>query len=596
LRKLFIKFKYSLYRILKQRNKYISDKNFLIVASIIIGLVSSAAAIMLKVFVHFLEDVLINIENYEYSFLNLFYPLIGISLSVIFIKYALNNIRYEKGLGSIIHSIAQRQSSLKKHKTFSHLITSALTVGFGGSVGLEAPIAVTGSAIGSNIARQLFLSKKEKTLLLASGAAAGISAIFNSPLAGVIFAFEVILQQVSVPAFIPLLIASATASVVLNIFYQGQLITYIPTAWDFHAIPEYLILALTCGLLSAYTIRVTHKIESRFANKDNNIFKAASGGLLLGIFIFFIPMLYGEGYSLINIILSGRFDSIIAHNPFSPDYGTTAMLFIVLASAILLKPFAAAITISAGGNGGIFAPSMFMGALNGLLVARIINLSGFTNLNELNFVVVSMAGMLSGVLSAPLSAIFLIAEVTGGYSLFVPLMIVSAMSFFIARYFEPNSIYTKRLVEQGLLETDTEKKLLQNFSVVSVLEDDFMVLHPHETLGAFTKCVVESKRNVFPVCMPDGSFVGTVLLDNAKEILFKHELYEKIRVSDLMTISNDFLDKEDSLEMAMEKFELKQDLWNLPVLDGEKYCGFVSKTGVLNKIRDALREEEKQRS
>ena len=400
----------------------------------VVAIVVSFAAICLKWFIHFIESLLLNTSLLELSFANLFLPLVGILLSLLFVKYALRNKNFEKGLAAVIYKVNYKKGKIELFHSYAHLITSAFTVSLGGSVGVEAPIAATGSAIGSNLASRFFLSENDRNLLLACGASAGISAIFNCPIGAVIFALEVILRRVAVPAFVPLLIASATASVISNMFYTSQIISFTAQAWQIEAIPYYVVLAIICALFSVYTIRVIYGLETRFNNVKLKYNKAIIQGLIVGALILVSPLLYGEGYFVINQILNKEFDAYMRGIALQSNFGYDTIFLTFVLGTLLLKPIATALTVSAGGNGGIFAPSLFIGALCGLLFSRGMNLLGWTSINELNFVVAGMAGVLSGVLSAPLTGIFMIAEVAGGYTLLVPLMIVSAGSFFITNY------------------------------------------------------------------------------------------------------------------------------------------------------------------
>ncbi len=493
-------------------------------------------------------------------------------------------------MSSIIDKINNKKSNIEGHHSYAHLISSAFTVSLGGSVGVEAPIAITGSAIGSNIAKRLFVSQSEKTLLLACGAAAGISAIFNSPIAAVIFAFEVLLNRVSVPAFIPLLIASATAAVISNLFYSGQLILFSPLPWQMGSIPFYVLLALVCGLISAYTIKVVYGIELRFTNKDQKFGRAIAQGSIVGLLILFSPLLYGEGYFVINQILAGKFDYYMHSIALQSNFGYhTVFLFFVLAT-LLLKPIAAAFTVSAGGNGGIFAPSLFIGALLGLFFSRIINISGLATVNELNFVVAGMAGVLSGVLSAPLTAIFMIAEVSGGYTLFVPLMIVSAGSYFITRLIEPDSIYTKKLAANKLSGINTDEELLKDFTLRAILECDFPTFFPDDSLRHITKTITETKRNVFPVIKRNGELAGILTLGDLKSVLFKPELYDRLKVRDLHQTNIVSVELESSLDTLIGFFEENPDMYYVPVQKDEKYVGFVSRSTFLNKYKSLMQD------
>ncbi len=587
--------KYPAYKFFKNRSKYISNQNFLIIASVLIAIVSSIAAIILKGLIHYIEGISFNAKFIELQYKNVFFPAIGILLSLLFIKYILRIPALEKGLASIIYKVNYKHGDIEGHHTYVHLITSALTVGFGGSVGVEAPIAITGAAIGSNVSKRLFVSQQEKNLLLACGASAGISAIFNCPIAAVIFSLEVILSRVSVASFIPLLIASATAALINGIFYKGSLIHFQANGWIVSAIPFYVVLGILSGLVSAYTILSIHAIENRFGNVKQKINKAIFQGGIVGLLIFVFPLLYGEGYAVINTILSGGIDTYMEKIAFQSSFSYNFLFIGFLFFTLLFKPIAAAFTVSSGGNGGVFAPSLFSGAIIGLLFSRIINLSGFAELNELNFVVCGMAGVLSGVLSAPLTGIFMIAEVSGGYGMFVPLMIVSAVSFFVTRFIEPNSIYTKRLAALGLLgHQNKEKEILSKFSIRSILETDFKSYYPDQSLREITEGLQESKRNVYPIITRNKRLVGILTLEDLKQVIFKPELYDKIKAKDLMQQVPAEADLDYSLDEVMKIFDGNESLWNLPVTHKGRYAGFVSKSSFLNKYKTLMQEQVNQ--
>lgn len=590
-KKIRIHTKLLIYRFTRQRHHYISDKNFLIIAAIWVGLLAGFAAVVLKSFVHFLQHLLEGGFNVRYeNYLYLIYPLIGILLSVVYVKLFHKKVVFDKGLSSIIYAINKKFSNIELHKTYSHVITSALTVGFGGSAGLEAPIAVTGSALGSNTAKNLLMSKADRTLLLASGAAAGISAIFDSPITGVVFAFEVLLTEVSIPAFIPLLIASATGAVVSKIFSDGKIFYLVTDSWNIEAIPFYILLGGLCGFVSVYMIRTTLGIESFLNKRKNPYTKAVAGGIALGVLIFIFPPLYGEGYGITNKLMAGDYKSLFNNSLFFKYQDSTLFLLGFTAVMILVKVFAASITVGSGGNGGIFGPSLFTGSLLGFWFAHGVNYTRVTFLNEQNFIAVAMGGLISGVLHAPLTGIFLIAEITGGYILFIPLMIVSAMSYFIVRYFEPNSIYTKTLIERGYIILDKDTALLSELSINSVVENDFSTLNPRQTLRELVATVSASKRNLFPVIDKHNKLVGIITMDDIREVMFKQNLYDKIRVNELMSIPKITVGQAEKMEEVMKYFE-EYEVWYIPVIDEDaQYVGFISKTVVLHQYRERLIE------
>lgn len=582
--------KYPVYKFFKRRNEYISNQNFLIIASILVAIVVSIAAILLKAAIQLLESLLINTNFLELQPTSILYPVLGIVLSLIFTRYVFKLKTFEKGLASIIYRINFKKGKIEPHHTYAHMVTSAFTVGLGGSVGVEAPIAITGSAIGSNLAKRLFLNDSDRNLLLACGAAAGISAIFNSPIGAVIFALEVLLRKVSIPAFVPILIASATGAVFNNLFYGGTLLLFDAKPWAVGAIPYYIFFAAFCGLISVYTIRTIYTIETRFNNKDQKFLIAIGQGLLVGGLILFSPLLYGEGYFVINQVLNGTFDGYMKDVAYQSNFGYNAVFLFFVMITLLLKPVAAGFTVSSGGNGGIFAPSLFIGALLGLFFSRLMNILGLGELNELNFIVTGMAGILSGVLSAPLTGIFMIAEASGGYTLFVPLMIVSAGSFFVTRLIEPNSIYTKKLAHGGFLQPSPEMEILKDLSVRAVMETNFPTLRPDDSLRHVTEVVSGTRRTVFPVVKRSGTFVGIVTMGHMKSYIFNQDLYDKMKVHEMLVNNIITIDINDSLEFLMKEYEAYPEVFYIPVLEGTKYVGFVSKTTFLNKYKELMKE------
>lgn len=575
------------------RSRNINNKTFLILVAIVVGLVAGLAAIVLKIVVHNIQHLLQTIlENPSFNFLLFIFPLIGILLTVFYVQ-RFRKGKIGRGVSSILISIAKRSSNIDRDKTYSHMITSALTVGFGGSAGLEAPIVVTGAAIGSVSARDMKMNYRERTLMLACGVAAGISAIFNSPIAGVLFAVEVILVEFSLPAFVPLLIASATASVLSNLLYKDQLFFLITKGWHMNAIPFYVLLGILMAFISVYVTRVAGFVEGQFKSKKRPYFKAVTGGIVLGVMIFILPPLYGEGYYSIGNLLSGNYEHLLDNSLFSGLLDSAWFIILIATIIVFVKIIATSITIGAGGNGGIFAPSLFIGAMTGFIFAYALNLTGLVELTIPNFIVAAMAGALSGVMHAPLTAIFLIAEITGGYVLFVPLMIVSSISFLITKYFEPHSIYMKKLVEKGLHTKDRDRTVLNRIKLKSILETDFISVIPSDTLGQLVDKIEHSKRNIFPVLDEDGHLQGVISLDNIREVMFHHEQYDKIYVKDLMTKPPCILDINEEMYYVMKKFDAYNS-WNLPVTAENKYIGFVSKSTIFTKYRSLLIRQSEQ--
>lgn len=433
------------------RERYTSHRNFLIFLSFVVGVVAAMAAVLLKITVQFFEHRVDAMNNWMSSnWLSAILPLVGTGISLLlltrFFRYKLN-----RGVGFIIHNIITNKGQIEKRHTYGHILTSAITVAFGGSVGLEAPIVATGAAIGSNTAHDLRLSAKDTILLLACGTASGIAAVFNSPVAGIIFVLEIFLLDFSIPFFIPLLISTATATVVSQLIYPGKFIFVASESWSMKAIPFYILLGIICGLVSVYISRSVDFIEGYFEKRRMNWKSWLIAGIPLCILIFFLPGLYGEGYSSITNLLKGDYTSLTSHSLLQ-SYSQHAWAIILMTVLLLIfKVICSCLTISAGGNGGIFAPSMITGGLTGFLFAYLVNVSGIYYLNTPNFIITAMAGVLAGVMHAPLTAIFLLAEISGGYKLFIPLMIVTAISYFITRKYVKHSVYHKALVERKII-------------------------------------------------------------------------------------------------------------------------------------------------
>lgn len=433
------------------RTKHIRHRNFIIIISFVIGLLSALAAVFLKILVGFVEHQAHSLNSFMHSnWLTAIFPLIGVGLSMLLLKKAFKG-ELARGIGYILKMIAVNKGRIGIQHTFGHILTSAVTVAMGGSVGLEAPIVATGSAIGSNTGRNLRLSQRDMTLLIACGAASGIAAVFNSPIAGIIFSLEVLLLDFNIPFFIPLLISTATATVTSQILYPEKFFVFNIREWEINALPFYVILGSVCGIMSVYTTNVVERIEHRFAKFPLNWKTWLKGSIPLCILIFIVPGLYGEGYSLITNLLNGKNEALISHSFLSSISNTHFVIIGMCILLLLIKPVTAALTISAGGNGGVFAPSLIIGGIAGFLFAYMVNLTGYFHLNTANFIVAGMAGVLAGVMHAPLTAIFLLAEITGGYKLFIPLMIVTALSYFITRKYMKHSIYHKALAENNLI-------------------------------------------------------------------------------------------------------------------------------------------------
>lgn len=567
----------------------ISNRNFLVVLSIVVGAIGGLAASGLKLLTHTIESFLQNDVHWEYKYyIYMFFPSVGILLTVIYIRRFFKN-NFEKGITPILYAISRKSSNISAHNIYSQIVTSALTVGFGGSSGLEAPIAYSGSAIGSSVGRSFGLNYREVTMLLACGAAAGIAGAFNSPVAGMVFAIEILLPEFSIPAFIPLLMSAATASVISKVFYSDPLFHVVTDGWVIPALFFYVIMGAMIGAFSIYFAKVNDVVKNWFSNIANPYHKVIWGGLSLGVLIFIFPALYGEGYISLQQLMAGKTDSLLANSIFDEykDVGFAVVLYAVI--TVFAKSFATLLTLSSGGNGGTFGPSLVMGGLLGFAFAHGINLTGIIHLNETNFLMVGMAGALSGIMHAPLTAVFLIAEITGGYTLMVPLMLVSAISYFINRGVLKYSIYTKKLAQHGdwLSHEDKDKTVLRMMKLRYVLERNFTILHPDEYPGDRRSDIIHTKRNIFPVVDSDNMLVGIIYSERLLSILIGEEQMDKT-MRELAQPPNDVVHIDANMYDVMLKME-REDIWILPVLDKDgHYMGFVSKSAIFNKYRALL--------
>ncbi len=575
----------------KWRMQKISNRNFIIVLAFLVGIVGGLAAALLKGLTHFIASTLQDDIEWHYKYgLYLIFPLIGIFLSVLYVRKFIKSKKLEHGITPIIYAISRKSSRISIHNIYSQIITSAVTVGFGGSSGLEAPIAYSGSAIGSNIGRFFGLSYKEVTMLLACGAAAGISGAFNSPVAGMIFAIEILLSEFSIPVFIPLLISSALAAVVSRILYSEPLFHTSTTGWEVESIFFYLILAVLIGLFTIYFSKTSQMVKNWFGKIKNPYNKVWISGISLGLMIFMFPALYGEGYISIQQILDGRFDSIVKNSLFAEfkDIWWVVLCYTVL--TLFAKSFAALFTINGGGNGGVFGPSLVMGGLLGFAFAFGVNQTGIVQLNVPNFVMAGMAGALAGVMHAPLTGIFLIAEITGGYTLMVPLMLVASISYFINRAAMKHSIYTKVLAESGDLISyeDKDRTVISMMKLRYILETNFVVLRPEETPVQRKSDIIHSKRNIFPIVDDKGKLLGIIYSERLFSILLDEAEGKDKTFAVLAQKPADIIDESENMERVMGKMN-KDDVWILPVVNKDnQYLGFVSKSSVFNKYRSLL--------
>jgi chloride channel protein, CIC family len=577
-------------RIILLQEKYIDHKRLILILSILIGILSGLAAVLLKNLVHFTKSFLsaqLKIETASIFYFAL--PLLGILLTVLFVNYFIKE-DISHGVTRVLSAISKKGSILKLHNLYSSLIGSTLTVGFGGSVGLEAPIVLTGSSIGSNLGRAFRLDYKTITLLIGCGAAGAIAGIFKAPIAAIIFCLEVLMLDLTLWSIVPLLISATTATVVAYFLLgKGAEFSFaLHHPFEMKNLPYYIVLGLGCGLVSFYFTKAslyTERIISGFKGQYKRII---IGGLILGVMIYILPPLFGEGYDVLKNILSGHAVRLADHSFFYDLKENKLMFLAYLLLIVICKVVAMTLTTGSGGVGGLFAPSLFTGGIFGFIVASLANYSGILNLPEDNFSLAGMAGVMAGVMHSPLTAVFLIAEVTNGYDLFVPLILTSSVAYITARYFAPHSLYHIRLALKGELITHhKDKTILTLMKLESVIEKDLEVIGPDASLGELVKLVSLSHRNVFPVVDEKAMFMGVILLDDIRDIMFHSEQYETVTVLSLLSIPPAFVEPEENMDSVMNKFEATK-AWNLPVIDNGKYVGFISKSKIFNSYRKLL--------
>lgn len=569
-----------------------SAKQFLIFSAVMVGLSAGLAAVLLKMLVHYIRiGITYNYQIPFQNYLYLIFPLLGIVLTVYYVqKFAKGRI--SKGTSVILYSIAKKESYLPKEQMYNPIVTSGITVALGGSAGLESPIVSSGSAIGSNYAKTYRIDYKDRTLLLACGAAAGIAAAFNAPIAGVLFALEVLLVDVSISAFIPLMIAAAAGVLCANLLLEKEILLSFQLfeGFNYYNVLFYVLLGLFCGLVSVYYSRMFLRIEHAFRRNKMVYSKAISGGIMLALLILMFPTLFGEGYQSLKSLNNDQSQDLLTRSIFEDAVTNEWMLVGFVALVMLIKVFAAAITINAGGNGGNFAPSLFVGGYLGYVFAKMINLTGFTTLPIGNFTMVGMAGILSGIFHAPLTAIFLIAEITGGYELMIPLMIVSAFSYLVSKYFEPFSMDSRKLASIGHVFTqDRDKNILSVMKTEDLTETDYVALTTDMKLGEVVKKITESKKVIFPVLDKNNRFAGILVIDNITDIMFNQDFYDKYTAGEIMDKTDDVIHPTDDMIVVMKRFD-KSANWVLPVVDIDKFKGFIYKSAVFSQYRDKIKE------
>ena len=579
-------------KIYRWRLRHLSEHGFVLLLAVVVGVLSGLAAVVLKTLVHYAGLTVTRmgaLTPLGGNVMMLFFPLVGILLTVLFVKYIVRgNIGH--GLPSVLLAISRKGSRLPSKNMYTSLIASTLTVAFGGSVGLEAPIASTGSAIGSNIGRWFRLSSKSVRILLGCGAAGAIAGIFKAPFAGIMFVLEVFMFDLSATTALPLLIAALVSATVAYFFMGADVQFHFEVTQQFglSQLPFYVILGVFCALVSVYFLRTTDKVEGLFAKFTNPWLRVGVGGLLLGVLIFLFPPLYGEGYGMLTQLLHGDSSSLFVNTIYGSFGSESWAVLLVLFLLILLKAVATASTIGSGGVGGTFGPSLIVGGLSGYFVAMACNQMGLPQQDTAKFALVGMAAVMTGVMHAPFMATFLIADITGGYQLLVPLMVASAVTYLCVSPFERHSIYARKLAKKGdLLTHDKDASAWHLMDMQSLIETNFVIVRSGGSLRDLVEVIQTSRRNLFPVLTDDDKFAGIVALDDVRKIIFRPDLYDSVIVDDLMhpMSEGDIVRSSDSLTDVVEKFRIG-DRYNLVVIDDDnRYLGFISRANTFSAYR-----------
>ena len=573
------------------REKHISERYFILLLSLSIGVTMALLAALLKFIIHHIESfVLLHIE--QRSYLYLVFPALGILLSLLFVRYIVRD-DISHGVTKVLSSISQRKSRIKPHNTWSSLLASALTISFGGSVGAESPIVMTGAAIGSNFGRLFRLEQRNLMLLIGCGVAGALGGIFKAPISGLVFVIEVLLLDLTMASVLPLLVSSVSAAAVAYVLSgKENLFLFIQTdPYYIERIPLMLLLGVVCGLISLYFSKTMFYVEGEFKKLKSQRTRYLISAAVLSLLIFLFPPLYGEGYDSVNILLDGQYTQLLDGSIFEAFSSSYWAVFAFFLLTVLFKVFASVATNSGGGCGGLFAPTLFVGGLTGFLFSYLVNYFSSMRvfISPKNYILLGMAGLMAGVMHAPLTGVFLIAELSGGYNLFLPLMLVSLTSFATIRIFMPHSIYSLRLAEQGkLLTHQKDTAVLTLMNLENVLEHDFEVVHPEMTLGEMVKVISVSHRNSFPVVNASGILVGIVELDNVRNIMFRPELYDRYRVRRIMVAPEVKIRASMPMTEVMRLFDETKE-WKMPVVDDEgRYLGFISKSAIFNNYREVL--------
>lgn len=585
-----------LYPIIRFRRfilKHLSEKAMVIVLSVIIGVLGATAAIIIKNLLHFTTKILsdsISVSNLNYLYL--IFPPIGIFLTIVFVRRVVkDNISH--GVSIVLKSICKNDGKLRFHNVYSSMVASAITVGFGGSVGLEAPIVLTGSAIGSNMARFFRLNSKQTTLLLACGSTAAMAAIFKAPIAALVFTFEVLMLDLTSSAILPLLISAATGTVMSLLFLGRNVMFAINSTQAFSVsnIPFYIIIGVLTGLLSVYFLRTSRWLEKQMRKIKKVYVRAIIGSFFLCLLIFVFPAFYGEGYDNINSLINGQWLNIFHNSPFRGLMSNNIWLVFAILGIIVFKVFATTFTTTAGGIGGVFAPTLFIGAFTGFLVAHISNTFLNIDVPYTNFILAGMAGVMTGVMQAPLTAMFLIAESSTGYTLLIPLMITAACSYLCVSPFEKYSVYTQPLAEKNNLRThNKDKYALRKLAWHQDIDHNILTIPIHSTLRTYTDVIAHCKRNLFVVVDENELFSGLLVMDDHREIIFKQELYDTVLVEDLMIEPEEFVYEDDTAATVLEKLK-RTGNFNMPVITRDrKYIGFLSKAKFLSQYQSFIAE------
>lgn len=574
------------------REKHIRERTFVILLSVIVGVLGGLAAMLLRSLIYYISNFLTSFINItQGNWLYLVYPLIGIIITTLFVRYVVrDNISH--GVTRVLYAISQNKSRLKKKNIWASLVSSSITIGFGGSVGAEGPIVMTGSAIGSTLGSAFRMSPRVLMIMVGCGAAAGIAGIFKAPIAGMLFTIEVLMIDLTTVSVMPLLLASVTGATVAYIFtgYDAEFFFVQSENFVAERIPFAALLGVFCGLVSLYFTKTMNMMENIFSHLHAPWRKLLLGGLILAILIFIFPPLYGEGYTTIIDLLSGNVSAIADGSIFYGEGSNVWFILLFIAMIILMKAFATSATTGGGGVGGTFAPSLYVGCLSGFFFAYLLNNVFGLDLSVKNFALMGMAGVMSGVMHAPLMGIFLTAELTGGYELFLPLLIVSGLSYVTIKIFLPYSIYAMRLAQRGeLLTHHKDKAVLTLLKVNNVIETDFKPVNPDMSLKEMVQVISQSNRNLFPVLDNDRKLIGIVLLDDIRNIMFRPDLYRKMFVSQFMAMPPGRITLGENMDRVMKTFD-DTGAWNLPVVDSEgRYVGFVSKSKIFNSYRRVLR-------